>query len=321
MFATALFVLLLVFGTLGYMLLGDATVLDALYMTVITVAAVGYSESIQLEGAARLFTLLIILLGVGSITFAVVSALDFVLEGHLEDLLGRRRMDRELARLEHHTIICGFGQVGRHVAIHLADQQSPLVVVDVDDERAEAARSYDMLAIEGDATQEDVLQRASIDTARAVVACAEQDADNVLICLTAKGLNSDAFVVARIKRDENEPKVRRAGADRVIAPAAIGGRRIASLVTRPGVVDFLDVLTRGTDEDLVLEELVVLPDSALDGRSLRELELRERHGITVLAVQAEGRLTNTRPEPDTVVHAGDLLVVLAGRDALDHLRQ
>lgn len=321
MFATALFVLLLVFGTLGYMLLGDATVLDALYMTVITVAAVGYSESIQLEGAARLFTLLIILLGVGSITFAVVSALDFVLEGHLEDLLGRRRMDRELARLEHHTIICGFGQVGRHVAIHLADQQSPLVVVDVDDERAEAARSYDMLAIEGDATQEDVLQRAGIDTARAVVACAEQDADNVLICLTAKGLNSDAFVVARIKRDENEPKVRRAGADRVIAPAAIGGRRIASLVTRPGVVDFLDVLTRGTDEDLVLEELVVLPDSALDGRSLRELELRERHGITVLAVQAEGRLTNTRPEPDTVVHAGDLLVVLAGRDALDHLRQ
>jgi voltage-gated potassium channel len=320
-FATALFVLLLVFGTLGYMLLGDATVLDALYMTVITVAAVGYSESIQLEGSARLFTLLVILLGVGSITFAVVSALDFVLEGHLEDLLGRRRMDRELARLEHHTIICGFGQVGRHVAIHLADQQSPLVVVDVDDERAEAARSYDMLAIEGDATQEDVLQRAGIDTARAVIACAEQDADNVLICLTAKGLNSDAFVVARIKRDENEPKVRRAGADRVIAPAAIGGRRIAALVTRPGVVDFLDVLTRGTDEDLVLEELVVLPDSALDGRSLRELELRERHGITVLAVQAEGRLTNTRPEPDTVVHAGDLLVVLAGRDALDHLRQ
>lgn len=230
-------------------------------------------------------------------------------------------MDRELARLENHTIICGFGQVGRHVAIHLTDQQAPLVVVDLNHERAESARSYDLLAIEGDATQEDVFQRANISSARAVVACAEHDADNVLICLTAKGLRSDAFVVARIKRDENEPKVRRAGADRVIAPAAIGGRRIASLVMRPGVVDFLDVLTRGTEEDLVLEEVVVMPTSWLDGRSLRDLELRERHGITVLAVRAEGRETNTRPEPDTVVHAGDLLVVLAGRDALDHLHQ
>lgn len=319
--ATALFILLVAFGTLGYMVLGDASALDALYMTIITVAAVGYSESIQLEGAARLFTLLIIILGVGTITFVVVSALDFVLEGHLEDLLGRRRMDRELARLENHTIICGFGQVGRHVAIHLTDQQAPLVVVDLNHERAESARSYDLLAIEGDATQEDVFQRANISSARAVVACAEHDADNVLICLTAKGLRSDAFVVARIKRDENEPKVRRAGADRVIAPAAIGGRRIASLVMRPGVVDFLDVLTRGTEEDLVLEEVVVMPTSWLDGRSLRDLELRERHGITVLAVRAEGRETNTRPEPDTVVHAGDLLVVLAGRDALDHLHQ
>lgn len=130
-------------------------------MTVITVAAVGYTESIQLEGAARLFTLLVIILGVGSITFAVVSALDFVLEGHLEDLLGRRRMDRELARLEGHTIICGFGQVGRHVAVHLTDQQSPLVVVDLNHERAESARSYDLLAIQGDATQEDVFQRAT----------------------------------------------------------------------------------------------------------------------------------------------------------------
>jgi voltage-gated potassium channel len=320
-FASALFVALVAFGTFGYVVLGDASVLDALYMTVITVAAVGYSESIQLEGTARLFTLLVIILGVGSITFAVVSALDFVLEGHLEDLLGRRRMDRELARLEGHTIICGFGQVGRHVAVHLVDQRAPVVVIDVDHERAEAARGYDLLTIEGDATQEDVFQRANIDRAQAVVACAEEDADNVLICLTAKGLNSDTFVVARIKRDENEPKVRRAGADRVIAPAAIGGRRIASLVTRPGVVDFLDVLTRGTEQDLVLEELIVLPDSKLDGRSLRDLELRERHGITVLAVQAEGRRTNTRPEPDTVVRAGDLLVVLAGRDALDELRQ
>ncbi|MBW3604113.1 MAG: potassium channel protein [Actinobacteria bacterium] len=319
-FATGLVVALTVFGTIGYMVLGDASVLDALYMTIITIAAVGYSESIELVGAARLFTLLIIVLGVGSITFLVVSALDFVLEGHLQDLLGRRRMDRELARLDNHTVICGFGQVGRHVALHLADQHAPLVVVDLDRERVDAARAFDLLSIEGDASQEEAMVQANIASARAVVACAHDDADNVLISLTAKGLNPDAFVVARIKRDENEAKVRRAGADRVIAPAAIGGRRIAALVIRPGVVDFLDVLTHGTEEDLMLEELVVMPDGPLDGRSLRDLELRERHGVTVLAVQAQGKLTNTRPQPDTVLRAGDLLVVLAGRDALSALR-
>lgn len=317
--ATGLVVVLTVFGTAGYMLLGDAGVLDALYMTVITIAAVGYGETIALAGAARLFTLLIIVLGVGSITFLVVSGLDFVLEGHLEDLLGRRRMDRELARLDRHTVICGFGQVGRHVAMHLREEGEPVVVVDPAPDRIASAQAFGLLAIEGDATQEETLLGVNIGRAAAVVACAHDDADNVLISLTAKGINPDAFVVARIKRDENEAKVRRAGADRVIAPAAIGGRRIAALVTRPGVVDFLDVLTQGNEQDLMLEEVVVRADGPLDGRSLRDLELRERHGVTVLAVRAQGRSTNTRPEPDTVLRAGDLLVVLGERSALGEL--
>lgn len=317
--ATGLVFALTLFGTVGYMVLGDAGLLDALYMTIITIAAVGYAETIELVGAARLFTLLIIVLGVGSITFLVVSGLDFVLEGHLEDLLGRRRMDRELTRLDKHTVICGFGQVGRHVAIHLVEQDVPVVVVDPAPDRVAAARAFDLLAVEGDATQEETLVEVNIARAAAVVACAHDDADNVLISLTAKGVNPDAFVVARIKRDENEAKVRRAGADRVIAPAAIGGRRIAALVTRPGVVDFLDVLTHGTEEDLMLEEVVVRADGPLAGHSLRDLELRERHGVTVLAVQPQGRTTNTRPEPDTVLRAGDLLVVLGARTALSDL--
>jgi voltage-gated potassium channel len=183
----------------------------------------------------------------------------------------------------------------------------------------DAARTLDLLAIQGDATEEETLLEVNVGGAAAVVACAHDDGDNVLISLTAKGVNPDAFVVARIKRDENEAKVRRAGADRVIAPAAIGGRRIAALVTRPGVVDFLDVLTPGNEEDLMLEEVDVRADGPLDGRSLRDLQLRERHGLTVLAVRAKDKTTNTRPEPDTVLHAGDLLVVLGGRDALSEL--
>jgi voltage-gated potassium channel len=319
-FASGLVLALTALGTIGYVILGDASVFDALYMTIITIAAVGYEETIALNGSARMFTVLVIVLGVGSITFLVVSALDFLLEGHLEDLLGRRRMDRELSRLDGHTIICGFGQVGRHVAMHLVEQREPLVVVDIDRSRIDAARSFDLLTVEADASQEEGLLSANIGRASAVVACAHDDADNVLISLTAKGINPDAFVVARIKRDENEAKVRRAGADRVIAPAAIGGRRIAALVTRPGIVDFLDVLTQGNEQDLMLEEVTVQTGGSLDGRSLRDLELRERHGVTILAVQAQGRPTNTRPTPDTVLHGGDLLVVLGGREALTTLR-
>jgi voltage-gated potassium channel len=193
-------------------------------------------------------------------------------------------------------------------------------VVDPATDRVAVARGFDLLTVQGDATEEETLLEVNVGRAGSVVACAHDDADNVLISLTAKGINPDAFVVARIKRDENEAKVRRAGADRVIAPAAIGGRRIAALVTRPGVVDFLDVLTHGTDQDLMLEELVVLPDGPLHGRSLRDLELRERHGVTVLAVRTQGELTNTQPQPDTVLRAGDFLVVLAVPDALSALR-
>lgn len=318
--ATALFAALTVFGTVGYMVLGDASALDALYMTVVTIAAVGYDESIRLEGTERLFTLFVIILGIGSVTFVVISGLDFVLEGHLEDLLGRRRMDRDLARLHEHTVVCGFGQVGRNVAMHLAEEGQPLVVVDTDAERVEAARAHDLLAVEGDATLEETMTLVRIASARAVVATARDDADNVLICLTAKGVGPEALVIARIKQDENEAKVRRAGADRVIAPAAIGGRRIAALVTRPGVIDFLDVVTHSTEQDLVLEELVVTSGGLMDGRTLRALQMRERHGVTVLSIGTQGRPADTRPGPESQLSAGDVLVVIASRSALEQLR-
>jgi voltage-gated potassium channel len=228
-------------------------------------------------------------------------------------------MDRDLARLNNHTIVCGFDQVGQHVALSLIADNEPVVVVDIDPDRMESARAHEILAVEGDATQEETLVRLGIAEARAVVACVQDDADTVLIALTAKGLNPQALVIARIKRDENEAKVRRAGADRVIVPAVIGGRRIATLVTRPAIVDFLDVITQGTHEDLVLEEVLVSEGGRLDGRTLRQLQMRERHGVTVVAVRSEGHSTNTRPGPDTRLHAGDLLVVIGGRDALSRL--
>jgi voltage-gated potassium channel len=174
--------------------------------------------------------------------------------------------------------------------------------------------------LRGDAGAEDDLLRAGLLRAASLVACTADDAENVLITLTAKGLNPSVFVVARLKAEENDAKARRAGADRVIAPSAIGGRRIAALIARPYVVEFLDVVTHGARLDLVLEEVVVGPASALAGCSLRQAQLRDRYGATVLAIRGPEAALNTRPTPNDVLHAGDVLVVIGAREDLDRLQ-
>ncbi|MBA2529067.1 MAG: potassium channel protein [Euzebyales bacterium] len=315
------FVLVVCGGTVSYVAITDAGWLDALYMTVISVFTVGFSETFPLGTDGRVVTMAVIVLGVASLGFATAAVVEFLVEGHLQDLLGRRRMDRQLAKLDGHTIVCGFGRVGRQVADQLAVEGRPVVVVDVAAERLQLARERGVTWVEGDASHEDVLVLAGLPRAAGVVACTADDAENILIALTAKGLHSRLFVVVRIKDEENEGKARRAGADRVIAPAAIGGRRIAALMTRPHVVDFLDVVTHGTDVDLVLEEVVVGQGSPLAGAALREADVRQRYGANVLAMrQVNEPVLRTRSDPGHVLCAGDLVVVIGSRDDLDRLQ-
>lgn len=309
-------------GTVGYMVFEDARLLDAIYMTVISVSTVGFSEVIELDDRGRILTMAVVVLGAGSVTYAAVNGIEFLVEGHLQQLMGRRRMDRTLERLQDHTIVCGFGQVGRHVVDQLSHEGHPAVVVDPDPERLAMAAAREVPYIDGDATVEEILLRAGLRRARALVACAHDDADNVLITLTARGLNPDVMVIARVKNDENEFKARRAGAGRVIAPAAIGGRRIAALVTHPAVIDFLDVVTRSADLSIVLEEVSLSDGSPLTGHTLRELDLRGRYGATVVALRnrATGE-PRTRPDPDERLEAGDTLVVIGSREDLDRLTE
>jgi voltage-gated potassium channel len=320
--ALGLFACVIAGGTLGYVVLEDARVLDALYMTINAVATVGFVEAVQLDDSGRILTMLIIVLGLGSFSFAAASGIEFLLEGHLRNLLGRRRMERRLRDLHGHTIVCGFGRVGRTVADQLAEEGRAAVVVDVDPARLQLAAERHLPYVLGDATHDATLLAAGVGRARGLVACTADDAENVLVALTAKGLNRSVFVVVRLKDEGNESKARRAGADRVIAPAAIGGRRIAALLTRPFVVDFLDVVTHGSRLDLVIEEIAVGEGSRLADASLRDIQVRERYGVTVLAVRGAGQeLTNTRPDPSTVLRAGDVLVVIGGRPDLDRLER
>lgn len=318
--ALTLFVVVITLGTLTYVVVEDASWLDALYLTVIAVTTAGFSETIPLDTSGRLVTMAIVLLGVGSLTFATVTGIDFLVEGHLRDMLGRRRLDRQLERAINHTIVCGFGRVGRSVAEALADEGEDVVVVDPAPDRISMAIEASVPCVEGDASHEEVLRRAGIADARGVVACTADDAENILIVLTAKGLRPELFVVVRVKDEESAEKAKRAGADRVIAPTAIGGRRIAALITRPAVVEFVDVVTHGNDVDLVLEEIALTERSRLVGSRLRDAQLRSRYGANVLAVRPVGAGMTTRPDPDATLNPGDVLVVIGGREDLDRLQ-
>ena len=246
-----------------------------------------------------------------TVTYAAFTAAEYVVEGHLRDELERRRMDRAISDLFGHTIVCGYGRVGRHLASTLDRDGAPFVVVDTDDDKLDELEERGYLRVRGDATEEHVLAEAGMARASALVACVNSDADNVLVTLTAKGMRPDCVVIARCKADENERKLQRAGADRVISPSTIGGRRIAQILTRPAVADFLDGIAGGAT-DYTLEEVTVAAGGELDGMTLREAGIRERFRCTVLALRhaTDRRLDSApgaRPRPLAV---GDVLVVM-----------
>lgn len=307
-------------GFVGYQVITGAGPLEALYMTVITVTTVGFGEIVPLDAAGRVLTMVLIVAGVSSASYAAITAAEFVVEGHLRNIIERRRMQREIEELEGHVIVCGFGRVGRHVATQLARDGVPFVVVDTDPDRVAAVRQLGYLHIAGDATEEQILEQAGIARAGAVVACVNTDADNVLVTLTAKGLYPEVTVIARTKADENEAKLRRAGADRVIAPSTIGGRRIAQVLTRPALADFLETAS-ATGVDYTFEEVPVTAGSELDGASLRDAAVRDRFGCTVLAVRhGEAGDLDTHPSADDRLQAGDVLVVMGSEADVTTMR-
>lgn len=316
----AAFVLVLLVGVVGYQVVAGASALDALYMTVITITTVGFREVVELDAAGKVLTMGLIGGGVVTVTYAAFTAAEYVVEGHLRDELERRRMERAIADLSGHTIICGYGRVGRHLADTLERDGSRFVVVDEAESKLRELADHGYLRVRGDATEEHVLEEAGIDRASALVACVDTDAENVLVTLTAKGMHPDCTVIARAKAEENERKLHRAGADRVIAPSTIGGRRIAQILTRPALADFLDGIAGGAT-DYTLEEVPVEEGGELDGATLREAGVRERFHCTVLALRhVDGERLDAHPAPTAALTAGDVLVVMGSEEDVGKLR-
>jgi voltage-gated potassium channel len=313
--------LLIVIGTIGYVVLEGWPWFDALYMTVITLTTVGYGETYPLSYAGRWFTIFLLLGGVFTIFYSATSIIAAVVSGEVQAAFGRQRMETALAQMKDHVIVCGYGRMGQLICEHLIEQKLTFVVIEKELSNLEGFDLVGGVPLHGDATSDDALQRAGVDRARALIAAAASDADNLYITLSARLLNDKLFIVARSEEESAQQKMVRAGANRVVSPYRIGGMHMALATVRPTVLEFFEVATRAGHLELQLEESQLTAGSALVGATLRDQRIRQQLGVIIVAIKnAEGEML-FNPPPETVLQAGDVLVVLGDRGQLDQLER
>ncbi len=311
--ATATVVLVLVAGTIGYLILGLGFV-DALYQTVITVSTVGYREVGTVDTEYKFFTMALVLLGAGSVLYTIGVLLETLVEGRLTSEFGRRRMARNIENLQGHTIVCGWGQVGQAIGDTLRTEGNDVVVIDSDPDSDIA----DHLLVVGDATDDQVLEQAGLGRARSLVVALNGAADNVYVTLSARASNPDLFIVARANSASAEPKLYQAGANRVVNPHQLGGAHMAALVTQPNVAEFLNVAMKDRELAVRINEVTIPSGSGLADRPLSECDLA---GTTILAVREPSGRFVRHPEPATIAGAGDVLIALGTATEQAELRR
>ena len=306
-------------GTVGFMVLEDWSLIESLYMTVITLSTVGFSEVRPLSPTGRLFTSGLIVAGVGSIAYLFGSMSEYILSGEFRGRLRSKRMQQRIDALSGHHIICGFGRVGRRVVEDLSAKRVPLVVVEPDSKLLEDAEPVIPHLI-GDASDDHILKQAGIERAKGLVAATGDDASNIFITLTARNLNADLVIVARANQPATEPKLSKAGATHVVSPYAISGRRIATQLLHPAVTDFLDVVMQSGDIELWLEEITVREGSELSRQTIDATNVRARTGVNVLAVRrAKDGTVLVNPPSSTTLEQGEVLVALGTCEQLEEL--
>jgi voltage-gated potassium channel len=302
-------------GTAGYMIIEGWSFSDSIFMTVTTLSTVGFSEIHPLSIAGRYFTIFLILGGTGTMLYAATAIVQYVLEGNLENILGRRRVKTEIAKLKEHTILCGYGKVGKEVAHVFKNENTPFVVIEADEKACAKAASDGFLCLNMNASNDEALKEAGIMNAKSLVAALGSDADNLYVTLSAKSLKPDIFVVARIDNEESEAKLKRAGADRTMSPYGIGGRRLAMMTLKPLVVDFVDTTMNSQGHEFTLEDVKIMKGSSMDGISVKE-SLRRISGAHILAIKKTNGHLITNPAPETILESGDELVLMGTRGQL-----
>lgn len=306
-------VLVTAVGTFGYHRLG-LTVGEALYQTVITITTVGYEEIGTVTDSYRVFTILLIMFGVGAALYTLSVLIESLFEGRLDDEIRRRRMQNKIDRLSDHVVLCGFGQVGRAIHRELAGAGRAVVVID----RRELDAEDLPHSVLGEATDDGVLASAGLERATTLVLALDSDVDNLFVALTARSMHPSLFIVARCNQPSAEPKLRQAGVDRVVNTHEIGGTRMAALVLQPDVIDFLGVVMHADEFAVRLAETPVTAHGPFAGRALAACEIDESTGATVLAVRRDGSFVNDPPD-DFVLAADDVLIALGTKEQLADL--
>jgi len=310
------FGLVLLAGTVGYVILGFG-VLDAVYQTVTTVTTVGFREVHPLTAAGQLFTIMLILMGVGTALYAFGVLLEALIEGHLRQRMERWRMDRQISRMTGHIIICGCGRVGSASVQYLSSLGKPFVVIDSDPARLEGLEHPTVL---GDVTDDRILEAAGIARALALITAVDTDASNIYVTLSARALGPDLVIIARARTEGSKSKLLRAGANRAVNPQLIGGRRMAAFALQPHVSEFLDVVMHDETLDYRIEEVEITNMSPLVGRSLADAALREATGALLLAIQSATGEFIANPTADTCLDPHTILIALGTSTQLDAVR-
>jgi len=320
-FGLILLALVFVLGTIGFMLIERWSLLDAVFMTTITLATVGYDEVHPLDTAGRIFDIGLIVVGVTTAAYALSGLAEtFIEQRFFRGMVKERRMAREIERLTDHYIVCGYGRVGMNVATELAREGKSFVVIEQQPSLVEACRAAGYDVVLGDATQDTILLRAGVERAKGVVTAVDSDAANLYITLSCRSLRTNLFIVARASEESVEPKLVRAGANRVLCPYSLTGRRLAAMVVEPRMTDVAEVIGRHSHLELYLEEVTTTGESALVGRQLGDVTIRMETGAAIVAIKKDDGTLLASPAPHLRINAQDTIVIIGTRDQLRRFR-
>ena len=308
-------------GSAGYYFIfgGKYSFMDCLYMTVISLTTVGYGEVIEVSGhvPAQIFTILLITFGMGVIVYGLSTLTALIVEGELSGIIRKKKMEKKILKLKDHYIICGGGETGRHILSELHKNREKMVLIDFDEERIERCRSVEnLLYIQGDATDDQHLVAAGIERAAGIVICLPSDKDNLYITMSARMLNKNIRIISKMVDQRLEPKLRMAGADRVVSPNFIGALRIASEMIRPTAVDFLDSMLRSKKGNLRIHEITVPKGSKFTGKTIGEIDIPDRFDVLVLGSREQNQKIEFNPPPSQVLNAGTTLIVMGEVDKI-----
>jgi voltage-gated potassium channel len=317
----ALLVFVITSGTVGFEVIEGWGFMDALYMTIITIASIGYQEIHPLGETGRIFNMVLIFFGLGTMTYVAASVVQFMVEGRIRAIMGRRRLDRKIDRLNHHYIVCGYGRIGKILCQTLRQKPVELVAIEKNPELISALEQDKVLYVQGDATSEDVLRRAGIERAKGLVAVLANDTENVFLVLTARQLAPHLMIIARASREESKGKLRAAGANIVESPYEMGAFRLAQRIMRPAVTSFLESAFSQTRKDIQLEELAVSEASALAHVSLKDSGIRQKFNLIIIAIKKPSGAMLFNPSFESVLVPADTVIALGEVENLDKLEK